>query len=132
MKQTETNIFLNNIFQEFLNENSIKNHWRNISVGAVFAERFNRSIRGLLRKVVFEESDAYCIDVLPTITKQYNNRVKTSTNLTTTKASLQKSEVIVYQNLLDKREKIKAKFQVNDLVRTEKLKKTFPKGGTTN
>ena len=34
--------------------------------------------------------------------------------------------------MLDKRKKIKPKFQLNDLVRTADLRKTFSKGDTTN
>ena len=62
--------FYNNIFQDFLNENNIKLYSRNSSYGAVFAERFNRTIRGLLKKPVFENGDGKWIDVLHTITKQ--------------------------------------------------------------
>ena len=62
--------FYNNIFQDFLNKNDIKLFSRNTSLGAVFAERFNRTIRDLLKKIVFEQSDAKWIDILPTITKQ--------------------------------------------------------------
>ena len=36
--------FYNNIFQDFLNKNDIKLYSRNSSYGAVFAERFNRTI----------------------------------------------------------------------------------------
>ena len=50
--------FYNKIFQDFLNKNNIKLYSRNSSFGAVFAERFNRTIRGLLKKVVFEQGDA--------------------------------------------------------------------------
>ena len=39
----------------------------------VFAERFNRTIRDLLKKIVLEQGDAKCVDILTTITKQYNN-----------------------------------------------------------
>ena len=38
----------------------------------------------------------------------------------------------MYKNLLDKRKKINPKFQINDLVRTADLKKTFSKGDMTN
>ena len=62
--------FYNNIFQDFLNKNNIKLYSRNSSYGAVFAEIFNRPIRDLLKKIVFERSDANWIDVLPIITKQ--------------------------------------------------------------
>ena len=124
--------FYNNIFQDFLNKNNIKLYSRNNSLGAVFAERFNRTIRDLLKKIVFERGHANWIDVLPTITKQYNNRIHSSTKLTPIQASLKKNEGYVYKNLLDKRKKLKAKFQIGDLVRTADLKKTFSKSDTTN
>ena len=52
--------------------------------------------------------------------------------MTPIQASLKKNDGYVYKNLLDKRNKIKPKFQINDLVRTADLKKTFSKGDTTN
>ena len=124
--------FYNNIFQDFLNKNNIKLYSRNSSYGAVFAERFNRTIRDLLKKIVFEHGDGNWIDVLPTITKQYNNRIHSSTKLSPKDASLKKNEGLVYKNLLDKRKKIKPKYEIGDLVRTADLKKTFSKGDTTN
>ena len=110
--------FYNNIFQDFLNENNIKLYSRSSSYGAVFAERFNCTIRDLLKKSVCEQGDAKWIDVLPTITKQYNNRIHSSTKLTPIQASLKKNEGYVYKKLLDKRKKIKPNFQLNDLVTT--------------
>ena len=124
--------FYNNVFQDFLNKNNIKLYSRNSSYGAVFAERFNRTIRDLLKKIVFEQCDAKWIDVLPTITKQYNNRIHSSIKLTPKQASLKKNEGYVYKNLLDKRKKIKPKYEIGDLVRTADLKRTFSKGDTTN
>ena len=124
--------FFNNIFQDFLNKNKIKLYSRNSSYGAVFAERFNRTIRDLLKRPVFEKGESNWIDVLPKITKQYNNRVHSSIKLTTIQASLKKNEGYLYKNLLDKRKRITPKFQLNDLVRTADLKKTFSKGDTTN
>ena len=52
--------------------------------------------------------------------------------MTPIQASLKKDEGYVYKNLLDKRKKIKPKFQINDLARTADLKKTFSTGDTTN
>ena len=124
--------FYNNIFQDFLNKNDIKLYSRNTSLSAVFAERFNRTIRDLLKKPVFEKGDGNWIDVLQTITKQYNNKTHSSTKLTPTQASLKKNEGYVYKNLLDKRKKVKPKYEIGDLVRTADLKKTFSKGDTTN
>ena len=84
--------FYNNIFQDFLNKNNIKLYSRNSSYGGVFAERFNRTIRDLLKKIVFERCDANWIDIIPTITKQFNNRIHSSTKLTPIQASLKKNE----------------------------------------
>ena len=124
--------FYNNIFQDYLNKINIKLYSRNTYLGAVFAERFNRTIRDLLKKIVFEQSDGNWIDILQTITKQYNNRIHSSTRLTPIQASLRKNEGYVYKNLLDKRKKIKPKYEIDDLVRTADLKKTFSKSDTTN
>ena len=124
--------FYNNIFQDFLNKNNIKIYSRNTSLGAVFAERFNLAIRNLLKRPVFEKGDGNWIEILSTITKQYNNRIHSSTKMTPIQASLKKNEGYVYKNLSDKRKKISPKFQINDLVRTADLKKTFSKGDTTN
>ena len=52
--------------------------------------------------------------------------------MTPVQASLKKNEGYVYKNLLDKRNKIKPKYEIGDLVRTADLKKTFSKGDTTN
>ena len=64
--------FYNNFYQDFLNKNKTKIYSRNSSYGAVFAERFNRTIRDLFKKPVFEKAESIWIDVSPTITKQYN------------------------------------------------------------
>ena len=124
--------FYNNIIQDFLNKKNIKLYSRNSSYGAVFAERFNRTIRDLLKKPVFEKGDGNWIDILQSITKKYNNRVHSSTKLSPKDASLKKNEGYVYKNLLDKRKKIKPKYEIGDLVRTADLKKTFSKGDMTN
>ena len=98
--------FYNNIFQDFLNKNFIKLYSRNTFLGAVFAERFNRTVRDLLKKPFFEKGDGNWIDILPTITKQYNNRIHSSTKLSPIQANLKKNEGYVYKNLLDKRKKV--------------------------
>ena len=52
--------------------------------------------------------------------------------MTPIQASLKKNEGFVYQNILDKRKKVKPKFQLKDLVRIADLKETFPKSDLTN
>ena len=48
------------------------------------------------------------------------------------KTSLKKNEGYVYLIILDKRKKVKPKFQVNDLNRTADLKETFSKSEMTS
>ena len=60
---------------------------RNTSLGAVFAERFNRTIRDLLEKTDFEKGDANWVDVFTTVTKHNKKRVQSSTELTPIQAS---------------------------------------------
>ena len=117
--------FYNNIIQDFLNKNKIKIYSLNSSYVAVFAERSNRTIKDLLKKIVSEQGDAKWTDALSTITKQYKNGIHSSTKLTPIQASLKKNEGFVYEKLLDKRKKITLKFQINDLVRTSDLKKKY-------
>ena len=52
--------------------------------------------------------------------------------MTPIQASLKENEGYVYKNILDKRKKITPKFQINDLVRTADLKRTFSEGDTKN
>ena len=94
-------------------------------MGAVFAEKFNLTIRNLIKRPVFEKGDGKWIDILPNITKQIYNRIHTSTKLSPKDAFLKKDEGFVYKSLLDKRKKVTPKFQINDLVRTADLKRTF-------
>ena len=60
--------FYINKFQNFLNNNNIKQYSRNTYLGAVFAERFNLTIKNLLKRPVFERNDGKWIDVSPKIT----------------------------------------------------------------
>ena len=122
--------FYNKFFQDLL-KNNIKSSFRKTSVGAVFAEIFNRIIRDLSKRPVFEKGDGNWIDVLPAITKQHIIKIHSSSMLTPIQASLKKNEAFCYNILLDKRKKKNSTFQINDLVRAADLKKTFSKSDTT-
>ena len=87
-----------------MNNNNIKHYSRNISLGDVFAEKFDRTIRDLLIRPIFEKGGSNRIHVLPTITKQYCNRLDSSTKFTPIEASLKKIEGFVYHNFLEKKE----------------------------
>ena len=122
----------NNNFRNLLNFNKIKHYSINTVLGAVFAEIFIRTFGDLLKRPVSERSESNWINILPTITKQYNKRIHSSTKLTPIEASVKKIDGFVYNNLLDKRKTIKPKFRINNHVRTADLKKMFSKSDTTN
>ena len=47
--------YVNKLFNEFLYNHNIKRYSRKTALGAVFGERFNRTIRYFLKKAVFRE-----------------------------------------------------------------------------
>ena len=124
--------YVNKIFSEFLNNHNIKRYSRNTALGDVFAERFNRTIRNLLKKPVFEKGSAEWIGELSSVTKQYNNTIHHSLKMTQIQASKNSNERKVYSNLQDKRRKLNPKFKLGQLVRTVDIKRVFSKGDSTN
>ena len=113
--------------------NNINHYSRYTDKGPSIVERFNRTIRDMLKKPIFLNGDANWINIIPTIINKYNNKIHSTIKLTPIQASLKENEEYVYQNFfLGKRKKIKPKYEINDLVRTADLKKTFSKGDTTN
>ena len=109
--------------------NNIELYSRNTSIEAVFAERVTRIIRDPLERPVFERNDAIWFDILHTKTKQ-NTKIHTSIKLTPIEASFEKNEGFVCKILLDKRNKIKPKFQLNNIIRLADLRKTISKKHT--
>ena len=81
-------------FTNLLNCKNIKKKSRYSSLKAVFAERFKRTFRDLLKRLVFLEGEGKGIDVLPTITKQYKFRIQSSTILTPILASSKGMKVL--------------------------------------
>jgi len=54
-------------FNEFLNNNKIKRYSRNNSLGKLFAERFNKTSRNLLKKPVFLKRNADWLSEHPSV-----------------------------------------------------------------
>ena len=124
--------YVNKIFNEFLNNNKIKRYSRYTDKGAVFAKRFNRTLRNLLKKPVFLTGEASWINELPSVNKKYNNTIHHSIKMTPNQASKKSNEKLVYSNLKDRRVKQQPKFKLGQLVRTADIKKVFSKGDSTN
>ena len=95
--------YVNKKFDAFLNKHNIKRYSRNTALGAVFAERFNRTKRNLLKKPVFLAGHADWISKLPSVIKQYNNTIHSSTKMTPIQASEKLNEKSESNNLQDRR-----------------------------
>ena len=95
VKKIFTNLWKNKNTQRFT---------RITSLGAVFAERFNRTLRDLFKRPVFEKSGAN----LPTTTKQYRTTLHSSTKSTPDQATFKNNEGFFYQNSIRRRKKIKS------------------------
>ena len=124
--------YVNKIFNEFLNNKKIKRYSRYTDKKTVFAERFNKAIRDLLKKPVFEKGNADWLSELPSVTKKYNHSIHSSTKMTPIQASRKSNEKVVFDNLRDDRQKQRPKFKLGDLIRTADIKKVFSKGDSTN
>ena len=124
--------FYNSIFQNLLKSKNIQHYSRFTDKGPSIAERVIRTIRNLLKKPVFEKGKADWLSELPSIVKQYNNTIHSSTKMTPIQASKKSNQKIVYNNLRDERVKRQPKFHLSQLVRTADIKRVFSKGDSTN
>ena len=131
-KQDDGKEYVNKIFNEFLDYNNIKRYSRYIDKGAVFAERFIRTVRSLLKKPVFAKGKADWISELPSVIKKYNNTIHSSTKMTPIQAIKKVKEKEVFSNLRDDRVKRQPKFKLGHIVRTDDIRKVFSKGDSTN
>ena len=86
----------------------------------------------MLKKPVFEKGNADWLSELPSVIKQYNNTIHSSTKMTPIQASKKSNQKSVYNNLRDNRKIQKPIFELGDLVRTSDIKKVFSKGDSTN
>ena len=124
--------FYNSIFQIFLKSKNIQHYSRFTDKGPSIAERVIRTVRSLLKKPVFLPGNADWLSELPSVIKNYNNSIHSSTKMTPIQASKKSNEKEVYSNLKDDRKVRKPKLKLGDLVRTSDIKKVFSKGDSTN
>ena len=132
LKTDDGKEYVNKIFSELLSNHNIKRYSRNTALGAVFAGRFNRTLRNLLKKPVFEKGRADWFNELSTVTKQYNNTIHHSIKMTPNQAGKKSNERKIYSNLQDGRRKLNPKFKSGQLVRTADIKRVFSKSDSTN
>ena len=124
--------FYNSIFQNFLKRKILHHYSRFTDKGPSIAERVLRTIRNFLKKPVFEKRRADWLSELPSVIKQYNNTIHTSTKMTPLQASKKSNEKAVFDNLRDYRQKQRPNFKLGDSFRTADIKRVFSKGESTN
>ena len=125
---------LNNLLTDLLDNKNIKHYSKSSNLGAVFVERFNRKISNLPTKVVFLKGVDKGIDVLSTITKQYN-LVEDCFRLLycfVIKASSKENDGHVFQNLTDKRKRIEPNVKIHNLVSSTDFGENICKNDTNN
>ena len=124
--------FYNSIFQNYLKGKRIQHYSRYTDKGPSIAERVIRTVRNLLKKPIFLAGNADWLSELPSVSKKYNNTIHNSIKMTPIQASKKINEKVEYNNLQDKRQKQKPKFQLGQLVRTADIKRVFSKRDSTN
>ena len=124
--------FYNSNFQNLLKSKNINHYSRFTDKGPSIAERVIRTVRNLIKKPTFLAGAASWISELPSVIKQYNNTIHSSTKMTPNQASKKSNERKVYSNLQDRRDKQKPKYKLGQLVRTADIKRVFSKGDSTN
>ena len=112
---------------DFLNEIIFERYIRYISKGVICVGRFIRLIRDLLKKLVFEESNCLWLDELNAVKNNIKMTKQSSTNLTPTYATLKSIDAYVYQSLLNKGKKLKAKHKLGGSVRAADKKRLISK-----
>ena len=91
--------FYNSTFQNILKVNNINHHSRFTDKGPSIAERIVRTIRNLIRKPVFLKVNADWLSELPSVIRQYNSTIHSSTKMTPSQATKKYNEKLVYSNL---------------------------------
>jgi hypothetical protein len=106
---------------------------RNFEIKSALAERFIKNWKSVLYKYFHSNNTLRYIEVLPSIIKNYNNQVHSSTGLTPNEvvSSLEKQK-IAFKNLFEDKimqKYAEPKFSLGDLVRISKYKNPLTSKG---
>ena len=96
------------------------------------AERVFRTVWNLLKKPIFLAGNADWISELPSVIKNYNNTIHSSTKMKPIDAFKKSNEKLVDSNFQDRRIKQQPKFKLGQPARTADIKRVFSKGDSTN
>ena len=124
--------FYNKVFMNYLKQHKIELYSTYSDLKAVFVERFNRTLRDLLKVPVFVGLKYNWIEHLEGKLKIYNNRKHGTIKMSPIQGSLKENEDKIYHLFHSHIEGKKPKFKVGDYVRIPDKKSIYSKGDTTN
>ena len=121
----------NSINKNFLKLKNIQHYSRFTDVGPSIAERMIQTLRNLLKKPVFEKTNADWLSELLSVIKK-NNKIHNSIKTTPVQTSKKVNEKEVYSNLKDNTEIQKPKYKLGEIVGTADIIKVFSKRDSAN
>lgn len=123
--------FTNRTVQDFFKKQGTHHFVTSNEVKANYVERFFRTLRGKIHRMITERQNDRYIDHLQDIVQGYNNKVHSSIGISPAGVNESNERLIWYTQYWPKDRKKKAKpflFQVNDLVRITYLRTAFTRG----
>lgn len=125
--------FMNVKFQKLLKWHNIKFFTTHNEAKASIVERFNRTLKTKMWKYFTSQNTYRYVDVLHHLMKSYNNTFHSSIKMTPAEVNKENEEQVWFTLYGDHTYKIpKCAFQVGDIVRISKFKRTFEKGYESN
>jgi hypothetical protein len=121
--------FYNSYFKTYCVNHHINLYNTTTQYKSVYAERFNRTLRLRINQYMAEHNTEKYIDALPTIVKEYNERIHRSINA---------RPIDVYNENINRQaspyfyDDIEPKIKIGDYVRISFVKKIFEKGTAPN
>ena len=121
--------FLNKELQALLKSRGIKHYTTHTELKASICERFNKTIKINLSKLMAIRASMRYIDFLPEVVDFYNNRRHRTIKMTPKAASRKSVEKKLLSTVYNyNRVRVKTKFKVGDFVRVSKAKYIFSRG----
>ena len=109
--------FFSKEIQQFFKDNNVKIYHTNSHLKAVVIERFNRSLRELMKKEFVKNNNTVWYNILPKLIKIYNNRYHSTIKMKPMQVN-KNNEKYIKENIYTYNKTSKnPKFKINDLVR---------------
>ena len=120
--------FLNKDVQNFLKNNDVNFFTTNTEMKASIVERFNRTLKSRMYKYFTAENSRRYVDVLQDLVRGYNNSKHRSIGMKPIDVRKRHEHVLRMKLYPKKKVQKNYKYNVGDLVRVSKTRRTFRKG----